>query len=178
MTHIHAIELFLYVLATLLFFGFLPYLFFEERRLTKHIYGKLCLPSWTPPMWAFTVIWLIVYVIEAVAYTIVRLRGEWTGTHLLWGLILFWILQVFLMLWTITFRRSLGWSLLICIIALALAGVVTWLFWVVDIVAGVLMLIVAVWLLFATILAIVVWWMNWECDVPTICRTYVKITQC
>jgi translocator protein len=178
MTHIHWIELFVYVLPVLLFLGFLPYLFYEERRITKHIYGKLCLPSWAPPIWAFSMVWLIVYLIEAIAYTIVRLRGEWTGTHLMWGLVLFWILQFFLMLWTVTFRRSLGWSFLICVIGLALAGVVTWLFWFVNDVAGIMMLVVALWLLFATILAAVVWWMNWNCDVPNLCRAYFKITPC
>jgi tryptophan-rich sensory protein len=178
MAHIHWIELLIYAYLSILLIGFGCYVFFEDRRLTKHIYSKLCTPSWAPPAWAISMMWIITYILEAVAYTMVRLRGEWEGPHILWGLVLFVILQFLMASWTWLFRRSLGWSVFMVIISLAVAAVVTWLFWFVNTIAGILMLIAVIWLLFTAILAFVVWWMNWDCDVPSICRGYVKITPC
>jgi len=168
-TTIHWAELFIATLAEVVLLGFSAYLFIMNRRQTKYLYLKLCMPSWSPPVWSFSIIWSIAYIIESVAYVMVRLRGEWVGRHLMWGLILFWIAQFVMLWWTPVFHRSLGWSFFICLLSLALLGVVTWLFWFVHVTAGILMLIVSIWLLFATILSLVTWWKNWEADVPSMC---------
>jgi translocator protein len=172
MTHIYW-ELGIYVWFTVFFIGFaLPFVFYSSREMTSGLYKSLTRPAWAPPPFVFGVVWFILYTAQAIAYTIVRLHSDWKGNVLIAGLIVFWLLQIALMLWTPLVRCSLGWSWLSVFISLILAIIDTILFFSIEHIsqwAGWLMVALDVWLLFALLLASVIWYYNRNVDLCQRC---------
>ncbi|MDA3888874.1 MAG: tryptophan-rich sensory protein [Allgaiera sp.] len=105
-------------------------------------YEGLAKPSWTPPKWAFPVVWTALYVLMSYAAARVALRPG-AGQALA-----FWALQIALnTLWTPVFfgarRMALGMAV---IVALWLAVLDTlWSFWQIDWLAGLILLPYLVW---------------------------------
>lgn len=156
MTHIHDIELFIYVLFAVYFIGFmLPALLVPQARI-RRLYATYCQPPIAPGPVVFSIVWTIMYLLSAIAYTRIRLMGEWVSGGNATALTFFVILMVWLMLWAPTFIWGLWFAAIQTLVALALSIAVTIMFWRLDTTAGILMGILSLWLLFAMILQ---WWM-------------------
>jgi tryptophan-rich sensory protein len=142
-------------------------------------------PGWlAPPAIVFGIAWFIVITCMAIAYTLVRLQGDWQDEVNLTALVVFVILLFPLIIWSRVFRYSLGWSTLVVFIAWGLAIWDTVLFYNVkahhhhhsedaeamSLWAGSLMLVLDLWLTFAFILSLALWLMNWNMDMCEQCR--------
>jgi tryptophan-rich sensory protein len=191
-TRIHWFELGVASVLELMFLVLLlPGILWAGNR-TMKIYNKLNYrPGWAPAAVVFGIAWVIVVVCMAAAYTLVRLQGEWEAGVNLAALVLFALTLIPLIIWTAVFQRSLGWSTFVVLIALVLAIITTWLFFTIDrhhhhggggggggdgdsrtfaIAAGILLLPLDLWLLFALILSTVLWWSNWDFDSSATCK--------
>jgi len=117
-------------------------------------YESLRKPSWTPPNWVFPTVWTILYLLIALAATrVAGLPGNGTALAL-------WSLQIALnTLWTPVFfgghHIRAGLAIIVLLwIAVALAVVA---FWVLDMVAALMMVPYLVWLTLATALNVSIW---------------------
>jgi len=135
-------------------------------------YNALHLPEWAPPSWLFAPVWFVLYGVNAYAAFLVRVAPEEDG----WNaentapLILWLIMQIPLILWTWIFftRRLLLWGFVDVAIACILAIVTDIFFWHVDFVAGILLVPLVLWLLYATALALFIWFLNKERDIASL----------
>lgn len=151
-------ELLVLVFLSVLFVGIgLPSMLVRSSKVRKQYMG-MQRPFWAPPPWIFGVAWLVLYALQSVAYWRVRLDGNWTQ-HLA-ALLLFVFLQLFLAAYTLLFVWFLWASAVIVLVSLGLAIATTVLFWSVEVLPGILMLILVLWLAFATVLALSVAFMN------------------
>jgi tryptophan-rich sensory protein len=120
-------------------------------------YASLDKPSWTPPDWAFPVVWTILYVMIAVAAArVASLPGSGAA-------IAFWSLQIALnTLWSGVFfgvRRMLAALVLLgCLWLAVLATTIA--FWQHDTLAALMMLPYIAWGSYAFALNLSVWWRN------------------
>lgn len=120
-------------------------------------YGGLDKPSWTPPNWAFPVVWLILYISMSVAAARAALAP---GAALLLSL---WAVQIaFNTLWSGVFfgLRNIRAALLIMAALYASVLVTTVAFWQADRIAGALMALYLAWLAVAFALNASVWRRN------------------
>jgi tryptophan-rich sensory protein len=120
-------------------------------------YAGLDKPSWTPPNWAFPVVWLILYISMSVAAARVALAP---GAALLLAL---WAVQIaFNTLWSGVFfgLRNIRAALLIMAALFASVLVTTFAFWQADRIAGALMALYLAWLAVAFALNASVWRRN------------------
>ena len=117
-----------------------------------HWYRRLDLPSWTPPDWAFPVIWTTLYVLIAWAGWRVGLRAPMGEAALPLGL---WACQIALnTLWTPVFfglRNPHGARIVIGGLWVAVLAAMLSL-WALDTVAGLLFLPYLVWVSYAAAL--------------------------
>lgn len=117
-------------------------------------YEGLVKPDWTPPKWAFPVVWTTLYVL--MSYAAARVAGHAAAGQAL----AFWALQIALnTLWTPVFfgARRMGMGMAV-IVALWLAVLATcWAFWQLDWLAGLLMLPYLAWVTVAAGLNWRVW---------------------
>ena len=175
----------------------LPMMIFGSRMTSKLYMATKNKPPFAPPPWLFGVAWFIIVACMSVAYTLVRLQGEWKEDVNLTALVVFVILLVPLIIWSRVYRYSLGWSTLVVFIAWALAIWDTVLFYQVkphhhhsgggggggggsgasheesealSAWAGSVMIVLDVWLTFAFILSLTLWLMNWNMDMCDQCR--------
>jgi translocator protein len=110
-------------------------------------YERLRKPSWTPPNWAFPIVWTVLYLMIAIAGWRVWLAAGWSGVLAVWGLQL-----VLNAAWSyIMFgRRNISLAM---VDALAMWGSIAWfmvLAWPIDQTAA---LLFAPYLLWVTIAA-------------------------
>lgn len=120
-------------------------------------YAGLDKPSWTPPNWAFPVVWLILYISMSVAAARVALTP---GAALLLAL---WAVQIaFNTLWSGVFfgLRNIRAALMIMAALFASVLVTTVAFWQADRIAGALMALYLAWLAVAFALNASVWRRN------------------
>jgi tryptophan-rich sensory protein len=123
-------------------------------------YVTLAKPSWTPPDWVFGPVWAALYLSMAVAAWLVWRRDGIACARV--PLILFCIQLGLNVAWSGLFfgLRSpglgvIGIGLLLVAIAATLVA-----FWRRSVVAGVLLVPYLVWVGFASVLNIAIWWMN------------------
>ena len=123
---------------------------YNYKDLTKQI-------SWAPPPYLFGVIWSIMYLaLLPISVYRIRILGNWqTGVNLT-ALILFWILQFVLVLYNFLYIVNLWLGFVTVLASLGLAITTTILFFPLDTAAGVLLLPLDVWLVIATILALMI----------------------
>lgn len=115
--------------------------------------------SWAPPQWLFIIVWSILYlIIMPLAVYRIRLYGNWAAGVNLAQLIVFWVLQVILMLYVILYEVNLWAASISCLLAFGAAVATCWLFFQKETLAGILMIVPAAWLFFATILSFAVAW--------------------
>ena len=117
-------------------------------------YDGLVKPDWTPPRWAFPAVWSALYVLVAVAATMVAgLPGAEYALAL-------WALQIALnTLWTPVFfggHHIRAGLIIITLLWLAVAAMVV-VFWRLDWIAGLILLPYLVWLSLATALNFWIW---------------------
>ena len=123
---------------------------FRYSDLTKKI-------SWAPPSFLFGVVWSLMYLIlQPIALYRIRILGNWEAGVNQTALILFWVLQLALVLYNFLYILNLWLGFVAVLVSLGLAITTTILFFPLDTAAGILMLPLDVWLLFATILALAV----------------------
>ena len=120
-------------------------------------YDGLRKPGWTPPRWAFPVVWTTLYVVIALAATrIAVLPGSGQALAL-------WALQIALnTLWTPVFfgARRMGGGLVVITCLWVAVALTLWSFWSLDLWAGVMILPYLVWVSLATALNATVWRLN------------------
>lgn len=113
--------------------------------------------SFAPSYWVYVALmYSILLVFEPLAVYRIRLYGNWVSGVNLSALVVFWILQFFVTLFN-TFNTNWLWTAsIIGLIAFGLAIATTWLFFQLEIFAGVLMVIVCVIFLFLLILELAI----------------------
>lgn len=122
-------------------------------------YAQLVKPSWNPPDWIFAPVWTILYAAMAVAAWLVwrEVTSERRAPLAVWTLQL-----VLNALWSWIFfgLHRPGWAAIeIGLLWLAILAT-TILFWRVRRVAGALLLPYLVWVSFAAVLNVALWWLN------------------
>ncbi len=105
-------------------------------------YDSLQKPSWTPPRWAFPVVWTTLYIL--MSYAAMRVAGKESASQAM----AFWALQIALnTLWTPVFfglrRMRAAMAVMVCL-WLAVAAT-TWSFLGIDLVAGLLFVPYLIW---------------------------------
>lgn len=130
-------------------------------RNTQDFYNALIKPSFAPPSYIFGIVWTILYILIGIASFLVVKGGiENSGVTEAFKAYIFNLVMLFL--WPLVFfnLNNLWLSLLIIIIALFTAVSVFFKFYSINKAAGYLYLPLVLWILFATILNISIWWMN------------------
>ena len=115
-------------------------------------YVDLTKPSWNPPSWLFGPVWITLYTMMGVAAYLVWQQKDSPGVKLaLW----FYAVQLALnALWSILFfgARNPGLALAEISVLLVFILITTFLFWKINVWAGILMLPYIAWVSFATFL--------------------------
>lgn len=152
---------------SILFIGlFLPYRIFVGHDATRAIYAELKKPFAAPPWWLFGPVWFILYTLEAISVTLIRLEGEWSTNRQVMTLVVFIVLQFVLAAWMPTWRYSLGAA---CWVVLVGLGLAVWYMigaWGINYIddygvwAGALTIPLVVWLAFAFYLSVAYWYLN------------------
>ena len=130
-------------------------------RNTQDFYNSLIKPSFAPPSYVFGIVWTILYILIGIASFLVVKGGiENSGVTEAFKAYIFNLVMLFL--WPLVFfnLNNLWLSLLIIIIALFTAVSVFFKFYSINKAAGYLYLPLVLWILFATVLNISIWWMN------------------
>jgi benzodiazapine receptor len=123
-------------------------------------YDELAKPAWHPPSWVFGPVWTTLYLLMAVAAWLVWRRGGWTARKRPLGL---YLLQLGLnAAWTPAFFGLQSPGLALVVILLLLAAIVATLkaFLVVHRTAAGLLVPYLLWVNFATILNLTLWFLN------------------
>lgn len=120
-------------------------------------YRDLSKPSWTPPDWLFPLAWTVLYICSAVAATRVSVLGD--SAHAMG----FWAFQIALnTLWTPVFfglERIRAGALVLAFLWISVAGCMVT-FFMVDALAGWLIVPYLVWVTIAGALNLSVWQLN------------------
>lgn len=130
-------------------------------RNTQDFYNSLIKPSFAPPSYVFGIVWTILYILIGIASFLVVKGGiENSGVTEAFKAYIFNLVMLFL--WPLVFfnLNNLWLSLIIIIIALFTAVSVFFKFYSINKAAGYLYLPLVLWILFATVLNISIWWMN------------------
>lgn len=154
-------ETFWYWLAVTLTVAYLPMRFVSARRTSEIWERRLQRPSFAPRNRAvFGIVWSILYILQALAATRIRAYGAWIGGVNLSQLVVYLILQVVLALYTpLLFRFVSLWaSTLAVFVALVLSIAEAVLVFPLDTFAGIVFVILSVWLVYALALSIGIWY--------------------
>ena len=114
-------------------------------------------PSFTPPMIVFPIVWTVLYILMGISSYLVYENGDNEGALLIYGIQL-----IINSLWTFFFF-NLKWFLFSFILVLVILGLVivmTIKFYKVNKIAGYLQIPYIIWLLFAAILSLNVYFLN------------------
>ena len=114
-------------------------------------------PSFTPPMIVFPIVWIVLYVLMGISSYLVYENGDDEGALLIYGIQL-----IINSLWTFFFF-NLKWFLFSFILVLVILGLVivmTVKFYKVNKIAGYLQIPYIIWLIFAAILSLNVYFLN------------------
>ncbi len=123
-------------------------------------YAELNKPEWNPPNWIFGPVWMVLYIMMAVAAWRVWLRGGWKEQRI--PLTLFLIQWGLNALWTPLFfgLHLLGWAFAEILVLLVFILLTIRAFRPVDRLAAGLLVPYAVWVAFASVLNFTIWRMN------------------
>lgn len=127
---------------------------------TGRWYQGLSRPSWTPPGWAFSVVWPVLYTMMAVAAWLVWRRRGWSAAAK--PLTLFLVQLALNLFWSAVFfglERPDAAFFEICVLCLMIVAT-TVAFWKVTASAGWLMMPYVLWTTFAALLNLAIWRMN------------------
>lgn len=137
----------------------------EYDNLTKDI-------GFAPSYWVYVALmYAILIVFEPLAVYRIRLYGNWVSGVNMSALVVFWILQAFFALFSIFSTSWLWVAAIFGFVSLGLAIATTWLFFQLEILAGVLMVFVCVVFVFLLILELAIAFKNRAVDQAV---SYVK----
>jgi len=158
MFSVGATELVIFEIALVAFVGLAMPQLAKQFMQSKYKYADLSKKiSWAPPAYLFGVVWSIMYLaLMPIAVYRIRILGNWQSGVNLTELILFWVLQFVLLLYNFLYIVNLWLGFVTVLASLGLAIATTILFFGLDTAAGILLLPLDVWLLFATILALAI----------------------
>lgn len=130
-------------------------------RNSSQFYETLAKPFFAPPPFVFGIVWTIIYILIGIAsYLVVKDGIEKPGVtesikYYLFNLVL-------LFLWPIVFfnLQAFGLSVILIIIILFVSASVAFKFYQINKVAGYLYIPLVLWVLFASVLNISIWWLN------------------
>ena len=130
-------------------------------RNSNEFYNTLTKPFFAPPSFLFGIVWTILYVFIGVSsYLIVKDGIDKSDVYEAFKL---YILNlVLLFLWPIIFfnLKVLGLSIIIIVITLFVSATVSFKIYEINKIAGYLYIPLVLWILFASILNISIWWLN------------------
>lgn len=128
MATVEEVELFLYWGAATFFISSLSSMV-VERRQTRKMWDRYVKPSFAPGApWVFGAVWFVLYLLQAIAATRIRLLGAFVSGVNQFELILYLVLQVTLATYT-PLMFGFGqktWSNLSTFVALILAGILAY----------------------------------------------------
>ncbi|MTH98807.1 TspO/MBR family protein [Roseibium sp. RKSG952] len=122
-------------------------------------YQSLKRPSWTPPNWAFPVVWTILYVMIAVSGWLVWSSAGWGAALVLWGVQL--ILNA---AWSWLFFGLRRMDVAFADACAMLLAIIVYIFaaWQISVAAALLFVPYALWVSVAALLNLSVWRLNPE----------------
>ncbi|OPL11957.1 MAG: hypothetical protein AVO34_01690 [Firmicutes bacterium ML8_F2] len=117
-------------------------------------------PSWNPPSWLFSPVWITLYALMGVAAYLVWQQKGSAGIKI--ALVVYGIHLGFNALWSILFfgLKNPGIAFAEIIVLLALIITITILFWRINTWAGLLLLPYLIWVSFAAFLNYAIWQLN------------------
>lgn len=123
-------------------------------------YPTLSKPTWTPPNWAFSPVWTVLYVMMATAGWIVWMRGRSSSAAVALGLFAVQLVLNAAWSWLFFGMRSVAAGLVdIALLWCAILATII-AFWRVSVLAGALMMPYLLWVSYAAALNFVIWKMN------------------
>ena len=126
----------------------------------RSMYKRIKLPRWAPPSWVYGFVWTVLFTLSGIAAYLVRTAdvtgGPWVDTNVR-ALVLYFVLQAVLALYTIVASRKWHWwgaivvlaSFILCIIVVVKFAEHTT-------TGAIFMGVVAAWLFFALVLQAVI----------------------
>lgn len=130
-------------------------------RNSQAFYNSLAKPPFAPPAYIFGIVWTILYILVGIAsFLIVKNGTDNPGVTESFKTYIFNLILLFL--WPIVFFNfNILWlSVVVIIISLFTAITVFFKFYGINKAAGYLLLPLVLWILFASVLNISVWWLN------------------
>ncbi len=128
---------------------------------SREIYNTLIKPPFSPPGYIFGIVWTILYILIGIAsFFVVKDGIEKPGVS---DAVKAYFLNLFLLfIWPIIFFNfnALFLSVVVIIIALFSAVNVAYKFYQINKTAGYLYIPLVIWILFAAVLNISIWWLN------------------
>ncbi len=124
-------------------------------------YSALILPAFAPKAWVFPVVWTILYVLMGIAsYLVARDGLDKSGVRE--AIRLYALNLIFLFLWPLLFFKFhlVGFSAIWIVLSLVIAAVMAVRFYDIHKAAGGMMGLLVLWILFAAILNVSIWWLN------------------
>lgn len=126
----------------------------------KSFYAELVQPGWSPPAWVFGPVWTTLYTMMGVAAWLVWRSGGFSKNRN--ALMLFLIQLAFNSLWSwLFFAWHLGaWAFADILLLLTLIAATSYTFWLIQPLAGALLVPYFLWVCFATVLSYNLWQHN------------------
>lgn len=119
----------------------------------KTVFNSLKMPSFAPPSWVFTPVWVVLYILMGIAFFLILKKGNKSPAAK--SALSYFIVQlVFNVLWTVLFF-TLGLRIAAfadIVILLIYIAITTAKFFKIDKAAGILMLPYLFWVMFAAVL--------------------------
>lgn len=124
-------------------------------RNSNDFYNALLLPSFAPPSYVFPIVWTILYILLGVSFYLARPlenKASW----------IFYLLLASLFLWPVIFFKfnQIGFSAIWIILCLVLSIITTLKFYEKNKKAGYLVIPLNIWIAFASVLNIAIYFMN------------------
>jgi len=157
---VSTIELFFYWLGATVAVAGLPMYARNANRDRRFWSDVLRKPSWAPRSTVvFSVVWAILYTLQALAATRMRVFGPWQSGVNLGALVVYVILQFVLASYTFLLfsLRSLWASTISVALSLVLAIIETVFAFRLDTLSGIVFVILDIWLVYALALSISIW---------------------
>jgi len=124
-------------------------------------YESFIKPSFAPPDWVFGIVWIVLYLLMAIAAYRIWLKGK-KGINIRKALTLYGIQLLLNFLWTIIFFRFrlIGLAFFELMLLLIFILLTTFEFFRIDKTAGILMIPYILWVSFAGVLNFTFWMLN------------------
>ena len=127
-------------------------------------YSNLQKPSFTPPDWVFAPVWITLYLLMGISLFLVwlKVKRESKTISSKGPMVLFFSQLALNVAWTAVFfgMHSIGWSLLVICLLWIMIIVTMIFFYRISSLASWLLLPYLLWVSYATVLNLNIWWLN------------------